>query len=62
MVIQYYILIIPTFIILVNEDKNIKLKQIIKDIYKKEGLRGFYRGFYFSLIAGSLANLIFFWK
>jgi len=38
------------------------MTDIIKEILKKEGPPGFYRGFYFSLFAGSLANLIFFWK
>jgi hypothetical protein len=49
-------------LLVVSEDPNRKLKEVMKLIYKKEGLNGFFRGFYFSLFAGTVSNYVFFFK
>lgn len=46
----------------VNEEKKVKILKLSKEIYHKEGLRGFFRGFYFSILAGGMANFLFFYK
>lgn len=46
----------------VNENKKIYIKEIINEIVNKEGIRGLYRGFYFSLFVGSISNYLFFMK
>jgi hypothetical protein len=45
-----------------NEDKKIRINEVIREIYSKQGIRGFFRGFYFNIVVGSISNLLFFNK
>lgn len=45
---------------IVIENKQIRMRELISDIFNKEGIRGFFRGFYFSIFSGGLANILFF--
>lgn len=44
-----------------NNEKSIKFIEITNSIYKKEGIRGFYRGFVSSSVIGTVSNYIFFY-
>lgn len=48
--------------IIVVDERNLKLQKLIGGIYKNEGLRGFYRGFYYSIFASGISNCLFFYK
>lgn len=45
-----------------NNTKSISFIEITNNIYKKEGIRGFYRGFISSSIIGTISNYIFFYQ
>jgi hypothetical protein len=49
------------YLISVCEEKT-NIFKLINSIYKKEGIPGFFRGYMFSIFAGSLSNALFFWK
>ena len=47
-------------LIFIVDEQNRKLSSVITEVYKKEGIRGFYRGFYYSICASCFSNLLFF--
>jgi hypothetical protein len=46
----------------IASEERIQIHRLIKQVYQLEGVPGFFRGYFFSILAGGVANLVFFWK